>query len=251
MTAQQMKYEFEVGYDSITNFEAPGYKEKEISTFLTKAQEELVLDLYRNGNHYKEEFKKSLTMLKTVQTAIANINPGTDYPSSFTVELNTDVLAVYNESVNLLTEATHFYPSTSITDVEVDPVDDDFYHANKNNPFKCPTLERVWRLDDSTGSLKRHIYITQLLTAVVKAVIHYYKKPSPIIIAYSGYVAGDGAVDGINFSAHTVNSLDCALDPLVHRQIVDRAIKLAYAAIQDEKGFQISTIQEQGKIIKS
>ena len=31
MTAAQMKYEFEVGYDRITNFDAPGYNEKEIS----------------------------------------------------------------------------------------------------------------------------------------------------------------------------------------------------------------------------
>ena len=64
MTAQQMKYEFDVGYDRITNFDAPGYNEKEISTFLTKAQEQLVLELYRGGNHYKEDFKKSLNMLK-------------------------------------------------------------------------------------------------------------------------------------------------------------------------------------------
>ena len=33
MTAEQMKYEFDVGYDRITNFDAPGYEPKEISTF--------------------------------------------------------------------------------------------------------------------------------------------------------------------------------------------------------------------------
>ena len=246
MTAAQMKYEFEVGYDSITNFEAPGYSNKEISTFLTKAQEELVLDVYRNSNHYKEEFKTSLIRLKTAQTAVGiSITGGSVYPNSYCVELNDDVLLVFNENVNLLTGPTHEFPNISLSYVAVKPVDDDYYHANINNPFKCPTLERVWRLTDSTLTDKRHVYISPLNAPVVRVVIQYYKKPLPIVIMDAGYVAGDGAIDGVNWVAYTALALDCALDPIMHRQIVDRAIKLAYAAVQDEKGFQISAVKEQ------
>ena len=36
-----MAYEFKIGYDNITNLAAPGYNEREISTLLTKAQEQL------------------------------------------------------------------------------------------------------------------------------------------------------------------------------------------------------------------
>ena len=41
MTAAQMAYEFQVGFDNITNLSAEGYNEREISTLLTKAQEQL------------------------------------------------------------------------------------------------------------------------------------------------------------------------------------------------------------------
>ena len=251
MTAAQMKYEFEVGYDRITNFEAPGYTNKEISVFLTKAQEELVLDLYRNANHYKEEFKKSLNMLKAVQTATgAGILAGTEYPSSYVVNLSSDVLAVHNERVDLQTTASHFYASKAISDVAVKPVDDDYYHANKKNPFKQPSIDLVWRLDSSTTGFKRHVYVVEAYTVPVNIYIHYYKKPSPIIIMDADYVAGDGSIDGVNWSAYTAASLDCTLDPLVHRQIVDRAVKLAYAAIQDQTGYQISAAEEQIKNTK-
>ena len=245
MTAAQMKYEFEVGYDFITNFQAPGLNSKEISTFLTKAQEELLFDLYRGSNHYTEEFKKSLSKLKTSQTITGvSIVAGTDYPSSYVVDLASNVLVVFNESVDLQTGPTHFYASKAIADVAVKPVDDDYYHANKQNPFKCPNLERVWRLDSGATAGKRHIYIVEPLTSVVKVIVHYYKKPAPIVIADSTYISGDGAIDGVNWSAYTVASSDCELDAIMHRQIIDRAIKLAYAAVKDQLGFEISAAKE-------
>jgi len=247
MTAQQMKYEFEVGYDRITNFDAPGYTEKEISTFLTKAQEQLVLDLYKNGNHYKEDFKKSLNMLKTV-AEIVSFTTG-PYPLSFIGNLPADTLVVYNETVNLTTNTSHDYPSATRSDVHVKPIDDDFYHLNKKNPFKKPTVKNdlVWRLDYHTTTTKQHIYVTELNSTIVKATVHYYKKPSPIIIAWASYVAGDGSIDGVSWSGYTATSLDCILDPIIHREIVDRAVLLAFAAIQDEKGTQLAMAQEQLK----
>ncbi len=237
-----MKYEFEVGYDFITNFQAPGLNNKEISTFLTKAQEEILFDLYRNSDHYTEEFKKSLSKLKTVQTITGvSITAGTDYPSSYVVNLASDVFVVHNESVDLLTASNHFYVSKTVTDVAVKPIDDDYYHANKQNPFKCPNLERVWRLDDGVLQGKRHIYIVEPLTSITKVVVHYYKKPVPIIIADSSYTSNDGSIDGMNWSSYTASPSNCELDPIVHRQIIDKAVQLAFIAVKDQLGLQMST----------
>lgn len=247
MTAAQMKYEFEVGYDRITNFDAPGYNEKEISTFLTKAQEQLVLELYRNGNHYKEDFKKSLNMLKDTHNIVAFA--AGPYPLSFTGDLPANVLVVHNEVADLTTNSSHDYPSGTFTNIPVKPVDDDFYHLNKKNPFKKPSIKNdlIWRLDYHTTTVKQHVYVIEANSTLTKVVVHYYKKPSPIIVMWSAYTVGDGSIDGVNWSGYTAASLDCALDPIIHRDIVDRAVKLAYAAIQDEKGYQISSAQEQGK----
>lgn len=244
-----MKYEFEVGYDRITNFDAPGYTNKEISTFLTKAQEEFTLDLIRNGDFYKEDFKKSLNMLKSYTEITTNINSG-NYPNSYTVNLPIDTMHVHNDRLNITTTSNHFYPSTSINDVEVKPVDDDYYHANKLNPFKKPSINLAWRLDDSYQTNKRHIYVIEPNITISKVCLHYYKKPAPIIVVDAGYIAGDGTIDGLSWTSYTAASLDCALDPITHREIVDRAVKLAYAAVQDQTGFQISAAQEQDKNVK-
>lgn len=252
MTADQMNYEFEVGYDRITNFDSPGYTNKEKSTFLTKAQEELVLDLIRNKDHYKEDFKKSIGKLKTIAeiSSAAFVSISTNYPNSVTAIVPIGALVVNNERVNFTTTGLHFYPNKAFTDVRVVPIDDDYYHANKENPYKKPTENKVWRIDLGTASDKYHVYIPGAECTISKVYMHYYRKPEPIIIKDANYVSGDGQIDGKNFSSYTAAGLNSELDAIVHREIVDRAVKLAYAAIQDQAGFQISSAQEQDKNVK-
>lgn len=249
MTAAQMDYEFEVGYDRITNFDSPGYTKKEKSTFLTKAQEELVLDLLKKPDHYTEAFKKSVSKLKaSSEITGASITAGSGvYASGKVVTVPTASLLVNNEAVNLKGTAQHFYPNTDFLNVRVKPVDDDYYHANIRNPFKKPTEYLVWRIDVGSSTLKQHVYIIPALCTLEKVILHYYRKPEPIIIMDSTYVVGDGSIDGKTWSSYTATELACELDPILHREIVDRAVKLAYAAIQDQAGFQISSAQEQQK----
>lgn len=247
MTATQMMYEFLVGYDIIANFEAPGYEPKEISTFLTKAQEEIVFDLLGKKDAYTEEFKKVINKLKTI-VEISNTSfstPSGLYPNATLVELPAAVMLVHNDRVNMTATANHFYPSHAFTDVAVLPIDDDYYHANKKNPFKKPNDELVWRLDQGTSILKHHIYVLPAECTLIKVILHYYRKPEPIIIVNSAYVAGDGAIDGLSWSNYTAQSKDCELDSFIHRKIVDKAVQLAYAATKDQTGFEISATKEQ------
>lgn len=247
MDAEQMRYEFEVGYDRITNFDAPGYTPKEISTFLTKSQEETVLDIYTNPAS-KEFNKKILSVLKTYTSKEGGTSSGI-YPNSDWIDVPTKTFLIINERADI-TGIDGVYDGRSITDVEVVPVDDDYYHANKNNPFKKPNEKRIWRLDygqDDTGWKSKLLYVYNGDYQIGDVHIHYYRKPEPIIVPDSTYLAADGSIDGIAFSSHTVNGLDSELDPIIHREIVDRAVKLAFAALQDEKGFQLSSIKEQQK----
>ena len=238
MTATQMQYEFDVGYDFITNLEAPGIEPREVSTLLTKAQEELVLDILKNDS-YKEFNKKVLNRLKTTEIISSSITTG-PYPNSYWTDIDSEIFVVINDRLSFTTGSSHRYPNRQFTDVEVKPVDDDYYSANKDNPWKKPDYRLAWRLDyaDSASSYDRkHVYIVESGTTIDSIYIHYYRKPEPIIVGDTGYVAGDGAIDGKNWVDYDGPlDLDCELDPLVHRNIVDRAIKLAYAALQEEKG---------------
>jgi hypothetical protein len=333
-----MKYEFDVGYDRITNFDAPGYEPKEISTFLTRAQEEIVYDIL-DASAYDEKNKKALSRLR--QVIPLSIFVAGNYPNGFSTPLQVSVggtgiqfvvgaedslqsstdnfftdagfregdlviitgattagnngtfhiievreatgsskliisdqesfasnegsvaatlvttnaiLRVRNERADIVVTAGNFYfgkldvggpDENKIFDIEVDPTDDDFYNANKDNPYKKPSIEKIWRIDSANESSKEHEYITDGTFTLTTVHLHFDRKPRAIIVPDAGYTKNlDGTIDGIYFIDY-LTGLDCLLDPIIHREIVDRGVKLAYAALQDEKGFQISSIQEQ------
>ena len=348
MTAEQMKYEFDVSYDRITNFDAPGYVPKEISTFLTRAQEQLVYDILE-ASAYDEKNKKAMSRLRQViplsafvagnypngfitplqvsvggvdltfaatggANYISDVGPGRfltagfrvgdvitvvgstlndgtytiikltavrmdlssqtnlaeDEPGETDTVVSADpVLRVRNERADVEVIEGNFYYNripvvpavipvqynNNILDVEVDPTDDDFYSSNKDNPFKKPSLDKIWRIDSADETQKEHEYITDGTFTLTTVHLHIDRKPRPIIVPESLnvlYTVSDGSIDGIyfmdyNFPTGATNpaGLNCQLDQIIHREIVDRAVKLAYAALQDEKGFQISTVQEQ------
>lgn len=248
MTATEMGYEFDVGYDRITNFDAPGYTAKEKSTFLTKAQEELVLQIL-NDNSYVEFNKRVVDRLKSSENILAAAMSAGPYTNSRLAQLpetsaTRPAIKVINEVAVLTPTVDHFYTGQTFSDVKVKPVDDDYYHMNVNNPHKKPNHEEIWRLDYSDGTESQLLYVTESNTTLTSVRVYYYQRPAPIIILDSGYVAGDGSIDGVALTGHTEADLSCALTESIHREIVDRAIKLAYAALQDEKGFQISSAKE-------
>lgn len=250
MTAEQMKYEFEVGYDRITNFDAPGYLNKEISTFLTQAQEELVLDIYRNGADYKEEHRRAISKINRTDTL--NGFAAGRYPNGEYDEIASDVLVILNEFATVVLGADHEYygkfTDDEVSNVKVIPVGDDYIFANINNPHKKPGIRPddsfVWRVDYGDDTHKYVEYITDGDFTMSQVDYIYIMKPDPIIIEDANYVAADGEIDGVAWNAYVAAELPCALDPIVHRLIVDRAVRLAYAALQDEKGYQIQSIEE-------
>jgi hypothetical protein len=334
MTAEQMKYEFDVGYDRITNFDAPGYVPKEISTFLTRAQEDIVYELLDSSSN-EEMNKKAISKLRQV-IPLSSFSTG-NYPNGYITSLRVqltdqvtfvadgithsgngfvtagfrlgDVISVTGASTNnnklysvigvtankltvspqtlpgnLGTEAGvtivadpilklrneradiefqsgNFYynripvspPTVPVTynnaklDIEVDPIDDDFYSANKSNPYKKPSIKKIWRIDGADDSEKQHEYITDGTFTITTVHLHIDRRPRPIIVPETAsipYALSDDTIDGIYFLDFPAG-LDCLLDSTVHRDIVDKAVKLAYAALQDQTGFQISSVQEQ------
>ena len=243
-----MSYEFDVGYDYISGFQAPVLTNKEKSTFLTKAQEEVVMDYYRR-DAYNEERNKVLDELKE-PVNITSFSAG-PYPNSWAMSLdlsaNFRVLAVINERANLSKSSVDY------TNVAVKPIDDDYYKSNIDNPFKKPSLDLIWRIGYgssliSGSPIPSHVYILpDASTTIVSMDLHVYKRPSPIIIHDSTYSSADGEIDGVLWSAYTASDSDCALHIIAHRKIVDVAVRMAYAAIQEEKGYQLSSIEEKQK----
>jgi hypothetical protein len=82
----------------------------------------------------------------------------------------------------------------------------------RNNPFRGPNTRRVLRLDKGNTEVELVSNNT-----IGKYTIRYVKKPDPIILVD----LIDETIDGVS-TAQT-----CKLNKSIHRDILDRAVKLA------------------------
>jgi len=232
MTALEMKKEFLVLYDKITNFDAPGYQDDEISIFLTKAQERIVLHYYHPlGNKYREGFEETEGRRKDLKELVVGVTLSASssdqinsLPNGVFYDLPTDCLYAISEEATLSSSDT----CINGTRVRVKPITHDEYSINLDNPFKKPSGKLVWRLDYNTT---RHELITNGSYTVGEYHLRYIKRPRPIIIDSS-------VIDGVT------GPLDSELDPITHKRVVDWAVKIA-TGITDPQQYQIKSIEQQ------
>lgn len=233
MDNQDMKREFLILYDKITNFDAPGYEDVEISIFLTKAQERLVLSSLRaKSNKYDEGFEETEIRRKELNELVK----GTDItiPSSLQLgalpngtlyTLPEDCLLTISEEVTTTSEEA----CKNNKRLRIKPTTHDEYALNKGNPFKRPNIHRyVWRLDYENN---QHELITDGTFNIGTYHLRYIKKIQPIII-------GTDTVDG------ATGPLNCQLSEIFHKRIIDEAVKIA-TGITDPAQYQIKNIEQQ------
>lgn len=231
MTALQMKYEFEIGYE-LANLFSRSYNEKEISTLLTQAQTQIVNEVI--DSEYSEMKDILIKNLKV------NYNIGTTvYVSKVNcVETTTvpdDILKPLTEHATItLTSTNSFYninTSHEITNVPVKPITEDYYNANINNPDKQPYEKLIWRMFTASKIL----LFGGSTFSPTRYYLDYIKRPNPIIIQYANYITADGSIDGEYFEDYKTTSLDCELDDFFHRKVVDRAILIALEAAGNQR----------------
>ena len=233
MTNTEMKQEFLILYDKITNFDAPGYEDVEISVFLTKAQERVVLSHIRSlGNKYQEGFEESEIRRKELNKLVRGVTITTpsatqtnSLPNGVFYDLPDDFLFAISEEI-----------TTASTDsckngvrLMVKPTTHDELVINTRNPFKKPSILRyAWRVDYSDG---KHELITDASFSVAEYHLRYLKTLRPIVI-------GANTVDG------AAGPLDCELNNILHKRIIDEAVKIA-TGITDPEKYQIKNIEQQ------
>lgn len=233
MTNTEMKQEFLILYDKITNFDAPGYEDVELSVFLTKAQERVVLSHIRSlGNKYQEGFEESEIRRKELNELVRGVTITTPsatqtnaLPNGVFYDLPDDFLFAISEEI-----------TTASTDsckngvrLMVKPTTHDELVINTRNPFKKPSILRyAWRVDYSDG---KHELITDASFSVAEYHLRYLKTLRPIVI-------GANTVDG------AAGPLDCELNNILHKRIIDEAVKIA-TGITDPEKYQIKNIEQQ------
>lgn len=207
MTLQEFRYEFDLHYNNIASDIAPGLNDKEISYFLTEAQESLVLDMIQgnkienleNTEIAKEQLSSLITekILDRVDTPDPKITR-----DSIIFQLPTDVLQIIYEGVYLSGDCNHILKVLNTTHDSVSKLLD--------NPFKGPSKQAL-RLSIKGNRIE---VISKLLKEEDKYLIRYIRNPKPIIIGVS-------TIRGISGPSQ------CELHESLHMNILSRAVMMA------------------------
>lgn len=251
MIAEEMDNLFDVLYNNIASTQAPGLNAYEKSIFLTKAQDEIVKNYFNpksKGNSTQEGYDDNpkrqidFSMITSVYT-VAALLPGIDEESkaeeeAATTSDNVETPAIIGFSKAVFdnkdnTKSVVLPPDVMFTINEVVEV-----NRNKNNvtlqvvpikfseysrlmlkPFKRPLKYQAWRLINSDSSRKVDIVVGPSDT-LTKYTLRYVRKPNPIIVE---------DLDELKIEGKSKTS-DCELDPMIHEEIVQRAVELAKIA---------------------
>ena len=188
------------------------FDEYEKSIFLTKAQEQIVLELYQELEQSEEVRKYLSNLIKTDNYAPVGEQDETlinNNFKSYKVDISNDILFMIYEQCTLSDKNNCI--DNKIVSV-VPTIHDDLDKVLKN-PFKSPNSRKVIRLDfDNKIELISKYNITNYK-------VRYLKKPNPIIL-----VALEGNLSINNGDTKVSNG---ETNPILHERIVQRAVQLA------------------------
>ena len=186
------------------------FDEYEKSIFLTKAQEQIVLELYQELEQSEENRKYLSNLIKTGnyvpigeqdETLINNTF------KSYKVEIEDSVLFMIYEQCTLSDDNNCI--NNKIVSV-IPTIHDDLDKVLKN-PFKSPNNRKVIRLDfDNKIELISKYNISNYK-------VRYLKKPNPIILV---------KLEDLNIDKKQEVS-NGETNPILHERIVQRAVQLA------------------------
>lgn len=224
MTTEEFSNEFDTLLNSYSNVEPFGkvpntveVDEYEKSVFLTNAQEEIVIDLYNGKNPFRDSFEKTEEIRRYLSDLIRTYTTSTKEEGytglskkSVFFKLPEDLWFITYEAVNLKDDELGCMDGEGIL---VMPVTQDEYHRIKKNPFRGPNERRAIRLDLS----EKVVEIVSKYN-IDTYLVRYLARPRPIILSK---LPDDLSINGVS------DKTECELNPVIHRAILERAVKLA------------------------
>lgn len=188
------------------------FDEYEKSIFLTKAQEQIVLELYQELEQSEEVRKYLSNLIKTDNYVPVGEQDETlinNNFKSYKVEISNDILFMIYEQCTLSDENNCINNKIVLV---VPTIHDDLDKVLKN-PFKSPNSRKVIRLDfDNKIELISKYNISNYK-------VRYLKKPNPIILVT--------LEDNLSINNGDTKVSNGETNPILHERIVQRAVQLA------------------------
>lgn len=238
MTTEEFSDAFDTLVNSAANVDSFGsidstlkFDEYEKSYFLTKAQEEVVRELYTGKNRFGESFEKTEELRRLLNNLVVthkqslpkeNYNDLALTDKSYLVPILDDVMYIIYEAVRLKDDSLGCYSGTVIN---VQPITHDEYNKIKDNPFRGPTRYKALRLDtNDTKIIDEDVQSTNYVEIISKYscdeyIVRYLKKLNPIILV--NLDDSNVSIDG------KTTKHDCELNSILHEYILERAVDMA------------------------
>lgn len=189
------------------------FNEYEKSVFLTKAQKDLILELYSLGSFERtEEITRYLDIL--VEQATLTAVDDTDFKlgsNSYLFKIPDNLWFITYEQATIKDDSLSCNGNTERI-VDVVPVTQDHFYRTSESPFRSSNSRRVLRL-----SIQDYIELSSIYP-IENYLIRYMRVPSPIILAK--------LPDGLDIDGKT-EVTECELNTAIHKQILDRAVQYA------------------------
>lgn len=235
MTVQEFSDQFDVLYNNITSNQAPGLDEYEKSVFLTKAQNEILKNYFNpKGNKYQEGFdnspKRQVDFSKLMMVKAPVVYTEANYPKfdsrSVLYTLPEDILFVLNETATNF-KPTAGAPTTPVAGtsrlITIVPITYEEYARILSKPFKQPLKNQAWRLFNGGVVSAATKFVAEVIiksgSGLSDYKMRYIKRPKPIVL--TSLSGTNVSVDGV------VDETECELDPILHPEILQRAVELA------------------------
>lgn len=220
MTNKEFSYEFDILYNNIMSNQAPGLDDYEKSVFLTKAQEEIIINYYSGKNALLESFEKTEeirryldTLVKSKYINVSSVGTEIFIPKKLGTEYHADITT--DKDVWFIVYEVAIDNKNNI--IPIVPVTHDELTRIIRNPFRRPTNNRILRVDtDNKVEL-----ISPEGVEIAKYGIRYIQKPKPIILS--------ALPTGLKINDESAET-PCELNSVIHRTILDYAVALAKAA---------------------
>ena len=228
MTTEEFSNEFDVLYNNIMSNQAPGLDEYEKSVFLTKAQDEIIKNYFNpKGNKYQEGFdgneKRQIDFSMIMESERkSDFGEGVFDSRGKTITLDGKVMMILNEYATV----TRAEETIRLTVV---PINYTEYSRLMSKPYKRPLKWQAWRLLTNEGGDRKAEIIVGPNDTLTKYTIRYIKRPQAIILTDLEGVTLDG----------TDKEQECELDPILHQEILQRAVELAKAAYTGDTNSQV------------
>lgn len=190
---------------------------------------------------YTEAYDSDGNVLKDDNDNVLYIrNEGTDVSGFgtplFDMRENTKSITLPSKLMYAINEMVEVTRNDKKILLQVVPVKFDEYSRLMCKPYKRPLKYQAWRLINNDVVNKADIVVGPSDT-LTKYTIRYVRRPNPIIVSDL-----DGlTIDGISHAS------ECELDPIIHTEILQRAVELAKIAWTNTGQDNLQAVMQAGQ----